>query len=255
MLLTRPLHSPEFLKAHHLGVEAHIGRYDRLPGWEQYIPFVHGVHLPYAGYNLAAIDAEMRLGSIAALKAAIDEGCRYPVDRMVIHTIGIRHQHGVTVGDYELLIRSFRELAAYAADRHIILCIENQLMQKEVKRFGDNSSEWLALHTDIDRDNVLLTLDTSHASTSVSVYDTHEERLAKLEEYLSHPELIGRLHWSDAKLTNREAYFNDMHLVPGKGDLPLEFHRKLKRLKVIKLLEQKCTETDVLEGLNFIAAL
>ena len=45
MLLIRPCHTPEFLTANHLGVEAHITRYDRLPDWPQYVPFVYGVHL------------------------------------------------------------------------------------------------------------------------------------------------------------------------------------------------------------------
>ena len=39
------------------------------------------------------------------------------------------------------------------------------------------------------------------------------------------------------------------------GDLPLEFHRRIHRLNVVKLLEQKCTESEVLEGLDFIAGL
>ncbi len=80
-------------------------------------------------------------------------------------------------------------------------------------------------------------------------------RLHCLDEFLSRPELIGRVHWSDARLRNREALYNDMHLVPGRGDLPREFHRRVHQLPAVKLLEQKCTEADVLEGLKFIASL
>ena len=46
-----------------------------------------------------------------------------------------------------------------------------------------------------------------------------------------------------------------MHLVPGKGDLPRDFRRKIKALDVIKLLEQKCSEEEVHEGLKFIETL
>ena len=251
MLLTRPIHSAAFLKAHGLGVEAHIGR----PLPEELIPLVHGIHLPYSGLNLAALDENMRLQSLQILKNALLEGCRFPVDRMVIHTVGIESQNGVRIGDYELLIRSFRDLAEIATDHRIILCIENQVLRPSAKRFGDNAPEWLALPHDIDRDNILLTLDSSHASTSAAMGENYTERLRLLDEFLSHPEMIGRVHWSDARLKNREALYNDMHLVPGKGDLPLEFHRRLHRLPVIQLLEQKCTEEEVAEALAFIDSL
>ena len=251
MLLTRPIHSAAFLKAHHLGVEAHIGRV--LP--EELTALVRGVHLPYSGLNLAALDEALRLKSLQALKDALVSGCRFPVDRMVVHTCGIAAENGNRVGDYELLIRSFRELAEFAAGRGILLCIENQVLRPNVKRFGDCAAEWLSLPEDIDRENVVLTFDSSHAATSAAVCEDYGERLRRLDEFLSRPELIGRVHWSDARLKNREALYNDMHLVPGQGDLPLEFHRRISRLPVVKLLEQRCTEAEVAAGLDFIANL
>ena len=81
MLLTCPVYSPEFLKKYGLGVEAHIGRYDNLPTWEQYVPFVGGVHLPYSKFNLASFDDELRLRSIESVKEAIDVGCSYLVKK------------------------------------------------------------------------------------------------------------------------------------------------------------------------------
>ncbi len=251
MLLTRPIHSAAFLKAHGLGVEAHIGR----PLPEELVPFVHGVHLPYTGLNLAALDETKRLASIQAIQDAILEALRFPVDRMVIHTCGIATENGLRTGDYELMLRSFRVLADFAAARKIILCIENQVLRPNTKRYADNAAEWLALPADIGRDNILLTLDSSHAATSAAIHEDYAERLRALEQFLSHPELIGRLHWSDSRLLNREALHNDMHLVPGKGDLPLDFHRRLRRLPVVKLLEQRCTEAEVAEGLAFIDTL
>ena len=251
MLLTRPIHSAGFLREHGLGVEAHTDR----PVPEELLPFVHGVHLPYVGLNLAALDEKVRQDSLQTMKAALLEGCRFPVDRMAIHTAGIETDKGVRVGDYELLIRSFRELADFAAEKRIILCIENQVLRPSVRRFGDNVSEWLALPGDIGRENILLTLDSSHAATSAAIYEDYAERLHCMDEFLGKPELIGRIHWSDARLRNREALYNDMHLVPGRGDLPREFHRRILHLPAVKLLEQKCTEADVLDGLKFIASL
>ena len=51
MLLVRPIHEPDFLSKHHLGVETHITRDDVKEGYEKYLPFVHGVHLPYKNVN------------------------------------------------------------------------------------------------------------------------------------------------------------------------------------------------------------
>ena len=75
MLLTCPVQTPEFLSAHNLGVEVHITCDDILPEWDPYIPFVHGVHLPYNKLNLAALDDEHRTHSIRTICAAIDTGC------------------------------------------------------------------------------------------------------------------------------------------------------------------------------------
>lgn len=257
MLLTRPCHTPGFLTANHLGVEAHITRYDQLPDWPQYIPFVYGVHLPYAGMNLAAFDDELRLESMRKLKAALDEGCRYPVDRMVMHSVGIESLDGKKVGCYEHMISGIREFADYAAQKGILLCIENQVLREpeRVITFGNTAAGWFRIQQDVDRRNVLLTLDSSHAATSVAVYATYEERSAHMFDFLAHPELIGRVHWSDSRLKNNEARFNDMHLIPGEGDLPHEFHRMIKNLNVIKLLEQRRSEADMLKGLAFINSL
>ena len=251
MLLVRPIHSAAFLKAHDLGVEVHTD----CPVPEELLPFVFGVHLPFTGLNLAALDETLRRQSIQVLEDSILAGLRFPVDRMVIHSCGIETDDGVRVGDYEILIRSFRELAEFSAKRGIILCIENQVARRKRRRFGDRPAEWLALPGDIDRENVMLTLDSSHAATSAALFENYADRLRCLDEFFRRPELIGRIHWSDARLKNREALYCDMHLVPGKGDLPLEFHRRIRRIGVVKLLEQKCAEPEVLEGLDFIAGL
>lgn len=257
MFLVRPIHSTAFLVRHALGVEAHIGRYDIRPGWKDYVPFVRGVHLPYAGFNVAALDRILREESIRQIEVAIDTGCHYPVDRMVIHTAGFETLNGIKVGAYELLIESFQRLASYAAKHKIILCIENQVLIKPEKRhvFGDNAAEWRRIYHDIDCPNILLTLDTSHAATSVAIYSDLGQRLAALEDFLAYPELIGRIHWSDSRLENQEALYNDMHLIPGAGDLPRSFHLRIKQLPVIKLLEQNCTENEVEQALEFIAGL
>ena len=256
MLLICPVHTSEFLKKHGLGVEAHIGRYDALPDWNRYIPFVGGVHLPYSGCNLAAIDDALRLASIEKIKGAIDIGVGYPVDRMVMHIIGIVEQNGVNVGTYERVIDSIGKIADYAKTKNITICLENQALHNPaVTVLGTSAEEWFKIREEVGRDNVMLTLDTSHAATAAAHKDTAKERLAYMYEYLRHPELIGRVHWSDSMLKNNEAFIHDMHLIPGEGDIPKDFHKMIKNLDAVKTLEQKRAEPDVERGLEFIESL
>jgi len=251
MLLTKATHSAEFVRAHGLGVEFHVGR----PLPDELIPFVRTVHLPYDNLNLAALDEAFRLRSIAELEHALETSLFPGVERMVVHTCGIEIDNGRRVGDHELMIRSLRELADFAARYKITLCVENMVLRQNLRRFGDLASEWLALPHEIGRGNVLLTLDSSHAASSAAIAADSTERLRRLDEFLSRPDLIGHVHWSDARLTHREVLFTDMHLVPGKGDLPREFHRRIKSLDCAKLLEQNSTDAEVGEGLDFIASL
>ena len=256
MLLTCPVYSPEFLKKHGLRVEAHIGRYDKLPTWEQYVPFVGGVHLPYSRLNLAAFDDELRSLSIERVKEAIDIGCNYPVKEMVMHTTGIESFDGVLLGSYERMIDGIRNLADYAAKKGITLYIENQAQHIPHRViYGVTAEEWYKIQEDVNRENVMLTLDTSHAACAAALLAGSEKRFEYMYEFLRHPERIGRVHWSDSRLTKSEAYYHDMHLVPGAGDLPMDFHRIINNLDVVKTLEQKCSEEEILQGLAFISSL
>ena len=256
MFMICPVHTAEFLKKHNLGVEAHIGRYDKRPGWDTYIPFVHAVHLPYSGLNLASFKDEERKTAIETVKAAIDIGCQYPVDKMVMHTMGYETMGENIVGNYDRMIDGIQKIADYAAEKKITICVENQVLHPATARtYGSFAHEWFMIQRDTNRSNVMLTLDTSHAATSAAAFATPEDRIAYLYEYLKHPELIGRVHWSDSLVSNGEAYFKDWHLVPGKGDIPREFHQKIKALDAVKTLEQKAPEEEVEEALRFIESL
>ena len=115
MLLVRPIHEPEFLSEHHLGVETHITRDDVKAGYEKYIPFVFGVHLPYKGVNLASPEREIRQNGLDFVKSAADKAVCYPVDRVVMHPCGIMSLNGEACGEYGFLIDSLREIADHLA--------------------------------------------------------------------------------------------------------------------------------------------
>ena len=259
MLLVCPCHTANFLEKNNLGIEAFIGRSDQVPDWDRLIPFVHGIHLPYAHLNLAAFDDELRNNSISALKAAIDEGCKYPVDKMVMHTIGIELWGGGPIGNYERMIDGIKEICDYAGKKGITICVENSAQHiPERIIYGVSAEEWLQIYDDVDRSNVMLTLDTSHAAAAAAFImkdGTDEDRFNYLNKFLSRPEVIGRVHWSDSRLSNGETYMRDMHLTVGEGDLPRDFHKRIKNLDCIKTLEQYRPENDVIEQLKVIESL
>jgi sugar phosphate isomerase/epimerase len=257
MLLVRPIHEVDFLKAHNLGVETHITRDDVKENYERYIPYVHGVHLPYNGINLAAYDPKERQAGVEHLKKCVEIGSVYPVDRMVMHPCGVLSFKGEDLGTYEPMIDCLREIADFMAQKGLTLCLENQLYKPKDLRVvvGCHSSEWFQLYKDINRPNVRLTLDSSHAASCAAEEDTDEKRLKALWSYLDHPDYIGRFHWSDSRIAGGESLFVDMHLTPGKGTLPREFHQAIWNHPAQKLLEQRCPSEEVVEGLNFIATL
>ena len=257
MLLVRPIHEPEFLTRYSLGVETHITRDDVKENYERLIPFVHGVHLPYKDVNFASPDENIRQKGLGFVKCAADEAVKYPVDRVVMHPCGIMSSQGEKTGEYGKLIDSLREIADYLAQKGLIVCLENQLYKPADFRevFACRSEEWFQLYHDIKRPNVKLTFDSSHAASCAAEAPTDELRLKALWKYLEHPDYIGRFHWSDSRITGGESLFKDMHLVPGQGDLPREFHQAILNHPAQKLLEQRCTSEEVAAGLEFIAGL
>ena len=257
MLLVRPIHEVDFLSRYSLGVETHITRDDVKENYERYIPFVHGVHLPYNEVNFASPDETIRQRGLEFVKRAADEAVKYPVDRVVMHPCGIMSAHGEKTGEYGYLVDSLREIADYLAAKGLIVCLENQLYKPADVRvvFACHSEEWFQLYYDINRPNVKLTFDSSHAASCAAEEPTDEKRIAALWKYLEHPDLIGRFHWSDSRITGGESLFKDMHLVPGQGDLPREFHQAIWKHPARKLLEQRCTQEEVAAGLVFISGL
>ncbi len=261
MYLICPVHTKEFLAENDLKIEIHPGVDDIEPGFEKFIPFVAGIHLPYRistdeKMNLAALDDGLRLRSIEKLKKAIDLAEKYPVTDLVMHATGIKWDDGVRVGTYERMIEGIREVADYAAKTKRRICIENDALHVAHRTlYAVFADEWYKIAENVARDNVMLTLDTSHIATAAATFVGRENRFAYLYEYLKHPEKIARVHWSDSKLAKALAYYHDLHLVPGSGDLPREFHKKIKELDATKTLEQRRPPEEVLRGLEFIASL
>ena len=256
MFLICPGHTPEFLKNNDLKIEVFLPRYDAVVESDKHPELIGGVHLPYVNLNFAAIDDSERLRSVSEMKLAIEAAMRYNISDMVMHILGIVTENGNTVGTYERCVESIREVVDFARTKKVTICLENQAFHDPTRDvLGTSAEEWFRIWEDVGRENMLLTLDTSHSATRAARIEDKEERFKYMYEYLKRPELIKRVHWSDARLTNKEAFMRDMHNIVGDGDLPREFHKAIKNLGALKTLEQIKPEEDVLRGLKFIETL
>ena len=257
MVLASNIFPVEFLKKHDLGVELYITTETDLSALSVVRDYAGTVHLQYSGINLAANDESLRRRSINDIKYCIEAGAGFDVKTMVLHPCGVFSLKGEEVGSYAPMIDSLREIADFMAGMGLILSLENQVLRHPDLRIiaGCSSDEWFQLYKDVDRKNVTLTLDTSHAASVAVHEDTLEKRHAKLWKFLDHPELISHFHWSDARLAADDCLYADMHLVPGQGDLPREFHKFIREHAGSKLFEQDCSEAELEAGLKFAYSL
>ena len=256
-----PGHDVSFFKNNGIGFEGHIGRVELRENWEEIKPFLATAHLPYSNQNalnIASYDDKEREADIQYLKDSIVTAAAYGARQCVLHTCGFESINEELAGCYERMIDAMKELAQFAKNYKLLVCVENMVLRNPKQRYlyGSFATQWYQIYEDVDETNVMLTLDTSHAASSVQGYKTLEDRQKHLFDFLAHPERIAHIHWSDSRIATQEALFGDLHLIPGQGDLPLEFHRQVKKLDAVRVFEQdKCTDEQVLQAINFVESL
>ena len=113
--------------------------------------------------------------------------------------------------------------------------------------------EWIQMCVDADLENVRLCLDSSHVCTYAHRYP-ESERQEKIAAFLSRPDLISHVHWSDNYLYEQKGR-KDSHLSVGTGTIPIDFHRDVKALDATILLEHFYTLDELMEELKFINSL
>lgn len=255
--MTLPVHPVDVLKENNLGVEFHITTDDVNPDNKKYDGLVMGIHLPFMNINIAALDDQERRQSIDLIKQSADIGASYGVKQMVFHPCGVFESKGVKSGTYDRMFTALEEIADYMAQKNLELCIENQLLRpREVRLiYGCYCNEWINILKELGRSNVMLTFDSSHAASVAAHQDTYEKRMDVMWEYLKYTDYITHIHWSDAVLTDDSSVYKDAHMVPGMGNLPIEYHRAISKINAVKLMEQNCTTEAMLKGLAFVRSL
>ena len=227
--------------------------------------------------NIAATDRDFRDISMSVLFDYIDRCAEFPNIRHL--NVHYAHKRWVSdeqtqgqIGDYEIHISSIRELGDYSAKHDIQIVLENQNSQwkdnsisvetpfseidwdnQNREAFGMAPEEWIQMCIDANHENVKLCLDSSHICTYSHRFP-ESERENKVFKFLSRPELIDHVHWSDNYLYDNRGR-SDSHLPVGKGSLPVDLHRSIKELDATLLLEHFYTIEDLEQELDWINSL
>ena len=248
---------------------------------DEYAPFsaimVSG-HGPYleggVRWNIAATDDEYRTRSLEAMRAFIQMSPRFPRLKQVNLHFPARQwrdeaqPHGHR-GTYDRMIDGFRELAAVAAVQGIELVLENgnahwsgvpeDFPTEQVdwsdrnQVFGSAPDQWIGICKDIDRDNVGLCLDSSHIVTHSHTVP-EEQRGDEVMKFLSEPDMIRHVHWNDNYLYDSRGR-TDQHALLGKGTLPEEVHKRIKRLDATLHIEHFYGVEELEAELQYIDSL
>lgn len=257
------------------GVEALMGSSGEVVLPSSHAPYLFSVHLPYvdaAGrLNIGAFDEAHRQASIDTVRHAIDVACDLGARRGVIHSMGYLRAEGVVVGDWERTVAGLQQIADHARTNQFDLVLENVVFYWDsvpahvpaeqadrsrcLYQFGRDPQEWRDLWTAIDRENVRLCLDTSHATTRAVASSDIEKQIRRVHEFLDvGGDLITHVHWSDNYLGGHRGR-NDSHLHVGQGTLPRSFQTRVKQLPAVKHLEHKSTVEELRLELSYIECL
>ena len=252
---------------------------DDIESADEFSELLISVHAP-AGIegmrlNVAATEDDFRQVSIDCIVSCIDKTRRYPkVKKVIMHTAPklwiddsqLRGQEG----DYDRQIDGIRQIASFAAEYGIEVVLENNRayfsgIPDEVSAdqvdwagrnayFGESAEEWIQICEDVDRPNVGLCLDASHACTYAHAFADPGHRRERVMAFLAKPRLIRHVHWSDNYLYDVRGR-SDSHACVGKGSLPIELHRAIKGLDATLLLEHYYTIEEREEEMEFIDRL
>ena len=225
--------------------------------------------------NVGATDEDFREESIAEMFQFVELVRQFPRVKKVNMHPGARRRNDPEqtrgrCGEYGLQIDGIRLVADYAAARGLELVIENtnasfvgvpdETPADEIDwakmnlSFGASPDEWMQIALDVDRPNVGLCLDSSHICTYAQTFADHERRREVVMAFVSRPELIRHVHWSDNYLYDTRGRL-DSHEILGRGTLPLDVHRAIKSLDATIVIEHFYTVEDLEQELDFIERL
>ena len=268
----------EIINKYHLRSETSLK--DHINDYVEYSDVLFSAHAPIEidgqRLNVAAVDEEFKNYSIGIIKTYIDQCALFPNLAQINLHFGYKRwvtnsQLKGQFGDYENHVLSIKEIADHALKYDIEIVMENlnsywaansissDIDFSEVdwsnknEPFGMYPDEWIQMCEDVNKSNVKLSLDSSHVCTYAQRFSA-DDREKEIMKFLSKPDLINHIHWSDNYLYDIRGR-NDSHLPVGTGSIPIEFHRIIKKLDATILLEHYYSEEILIKELEFIDKL
>jgi sugar phosphate isomerase/epimerase len=239
---------------------------------------VKTAHAPYSGsegrFSIADVNDDLREEAIGRIEAYIEGAkARFPnLEKINMHCSPKRwaSDDRPLKGEYDRLIDGIRRVGAKADQHGLTVAVENnraywegvgeEVSADQVDReaqdeyFGVEPDEWIAVQRDVDRPNVFLCLDTSHACTYTQTAVDPEDRKRLMLRYLDAGDALRHVHWNGNDLLTNVGR-QDTHMSLHKDDLPDELHARLKGWDATLLLEHWYGE-EALEGeLSYIESL
>ncbi len=189
------------------------------------------IHLPFSDMNLAGLNPGIHDEVMRQMRYYLNIASEL-TEIAVLHP-GYLSPYGSQVPDkaWDKNIESIQKLCDFAADRGILIAVEN--MPDIPKIFGRKPDEMLEMLRQVNRDNLVMTLDVGHANTMGLVDDFVDKCFPSVKH----------IHIHD----NNGAY--DQHLPLGKGAIEWgKLQEKLSDYKGRLVTEMK----DPDEGRNCI---
>ena len=235
-------------------------------------------HAPYSDsggrFSIADVDDGIREADIEKIAVYIKEAVeRFPNLRKVnMHCSPKRwvYEDRVLVGEYGRLIDAVRRLARVASSHGLELVVENNraywegvsedVSADQVDRSEQNEylgvmpEEWRQIQQDVDRSNVFLCLDPSHACTYAHISTDLDKRSEVMMAYLKAGDTLQHVHWNGNDLETNVGR-QDTHMCIGTDSLPVEFHRAIKGWDATLLLEHFYSVEELEAELAYIEAL
>lgn len=235
-------------------------------------------HAPYSDslgrFSIGDVNDAVRNDAIGKITDYIEEAVRrFPkLQKVNMHCSPKRwaSETRPLEGDYERLIDAVRQLSKVAAKHGLLLMLENNraywedvpddLSPDKVDRteqndyFGTAPEEWRQIQQDVDRSNVFLCLDPSHACTYAHIFVENEKREAVMMAYLDAGDALQHVHWNGNDLISPVGR-QDSHMCIGTDTLPLAFHQRIKGWRATLLLEHFYSPEELETELAYIQKL
>ena len=140
-------------------------------------------HAPFRDWNMGSYDETVRQDSVARVKRTIDDAATAGATSVVVHGGSIPHRYPEWVRQRarKNARRSLAECAEYAQLAGVSLCLENQPIDEQKRRYTTSPADLAAMIRDVDvpPQYLSVTLDVGHAKVNDHDYQAFVEEFGQ----------------------------------------------------------------------------